>query len=524
NIYTEQGTPFLFTRKIPGTSLIWGSQGVAQGQDHYLQGKNGARFAGFVYGTYTGGEEYRPGRTKKKGEDGSILGGGNDSADALHPCEYEEYSALSYGYPLAPGRSVIIQSDSLQIDSVMDCTMLHVSISALNPDPVGLRSIALEPTTVVNAKLIPISPSRLSDIVGKTQAQVAITPINPLKDAEATLVIKDRTGRAWNVYYTYQAERLDKGRDSINFGVVTKDQSQMAAIIYINPLKRDVKVVDVKLASGLDGFTIVGSNPPVPVTLKPGGNITVTVKINPNIDNKLYQDSLKLVLGCVNIAIPLRAETVQPIITIPDINFGIMVQGEPARSMLIDICNNGRGFISFIPDTAAGASPDVLAWLDTNFHVSASALDSLNHARLGPNECFSLRVTFTPGRIGLYRTTARAWATTRQIRDTSVWMAEVKGPSSVDAEATGSGYRLDGALPNPSSGKAEIAYRLGASGTVDVTIYNAAGEQVALLADGQQSAGEHRLTWDVSSLPGGLYYCRIASGCWSASRPMIVAR
>ncbi|MEP7220371.1 MAG: hypothetical protein ABI876_15715, partial [Bacteroidota bacterium] len=432
NIYTEQGTPFLFTRKIPGTSLIWGSQGVAQGQDHYLQGKNGARFAGFVYGTYTGGEEYRPGHTKKKGDDVSLLGGGgeNDSADALHPCEYEEYNALSYGYPLAPQRRVLRPADSLKIDTVMECTALHVTITALNPSPVGLRSISLDPSSVINAKLVPINPDRLSDIIGKTKAQVDIVPINPLKDAQARLVVKDRTGKVWYIYYTYQAERLDMDKDSVNFGEVTKGQSLSTTITYTNPLNRDVLIKEMKLTSGLDGFTIVSTDPAVPTTLKPGQTIKVVVRVDPNIDNKLYQDSLKAVLGCVNIAIPLTAETVQPIITIGDADFGIMVEGDPVNWRPIDLCNNGRGFISFAPDTSPGASPDVLTWLDKNFNVPQSTLDSLKNMKLGPNECFHFFVSFDPSKSGLgpFQTVARAWANTRTIKDLSKWTATVTKP------------------------------------------------------------------------------------------------
>ncbi|MEO5929957.1 MAG: FlgD immunoglobulin-like domain containing protein [Candidatus Kapaibacterium sp.] len=93
-----------------------------------------------------------------------------------------------------------------------------------------------------------------------------------------------------------------------------------------------------------------------------------------------------------------------------------------------------------------------------------------------------------------------------------------------DAAASHAGYLLESIMPNPIVASADISYRLGASGSVNVTIHSAAGERVALLADGPQSAGEHRLTWDASSLPSGLYYCHITSGRWSVSRPMLVTR
>ncbi|MEO5929954.1 MAG: T9SS type A sorting domain-containing protein, partial [Candidatus Kapaibacterium sp.] len=528
NIYTEQGTPFLFMRKIPGTGLIWGSQSISAGQDHYLEGKNGARFSGFVYGLLAGSEQYKPGPGRnRKGDDGSILGGDREgSATALVPAQYEEYSALSYGYPLVPERRVLKDADILQIDTVMVCPKLHISIRALNPDPAGLRSISIDPSSVINAKLVPIDPASMADIIGKNHATVDIVPVNPLKDAVATIIIKDRTGKIWYIYYSYQAEYLDMDKDSVNFGEVTKGQSMTTTVTFTNPLPRDVKVYDMKLTSGRDGFTIVSTDPAPPVTLKPGETIKVVVRIDANIDNKLYEDSLKVMLGCVSIAIGFSAETVQPMITINDADFGFMVESDPVKAKQIDICNIGRGFIRFRPDTSNAASPDVLTWLERNFTVPQSTLDSLKSMQLGVNECFHFYVYFDPSKsgTGTFETVARAWATTRTIKDLSKWKAVVTGKSGVEDAASGSGYRLDEARPNPSSGKTEIRYRLGAPGLVNVAIYDAAGKLVAGLVDAARSAGEERVTWDASGVASGVYYCRIRSGSWSAARSIVVAR
>jgi hypothetical protein len=107
-IIRENGSTFLFNRRIPGTDLIWGSMSVSQGEDHWLMGKNGAKFWGFAYGVYGGGEEYRPGRARKRDDAPSTASGGDgDDANALHPCEYEEYNAVSYGYPFLSAGNVL---------------------------------------------------------------------------------------------------------------------------------------------------------------------------------------------------------------------------------------------------------------------------------------------------------------------------------------------------------------------------------------------------------------------------------
>lgn len=83
DVFQRNGSPFIFSRLIPGTDLVWGSMAVTPGEDNWLEGRNGARFAGFVYAALSNGghEEYRPGFT------GS-------------PAEYEEYLAIAWGYPL----------------------------------------------------------------------------------------------------------------------------------------------------------------------------------------------------------------------------------------------------------------------------------------------------------------------------------------------------------------------------------------------------------------------------------------
>jgi hypothetical protein len=437
DIVDESGRTFPFTRKIPGTDLIWGSQTVAAGVDHYLMAKNGKKFSGHVYGLYAGGEQYRPGRTKKKGDEVTIAGGDDSEIEnPLHPCEYEEYNALSYGYPLAPLRKVLRPADSLEIIEEMTCTEKTVHIRTLNQNPVGLRSIALDPTSVDNARLVPINPAKLSDVLGKTEVDLKIVPLNPLKNAKATLIIKDRTGKTWTVTYVYEAESLKVSVDSVDFKFVSFNGTADATVTYTNELDKDVVVKEVKFTSGFagaggDGFEVTSTEasgpaekPAKAVTLKKGETFKVNIRINAKTLNKEYMDSLKVILGCVEIAIPVRAETVEPLIMVNDLNFGTFIAGDPAKTMDLKVCNIGRGVVSFENLNA----DSVIEWNDGNFTIIRSEIDELKTKKLGPNECFTLHVTFTPKATGLYRTTARLFANTRKTKDTSAWTAVVTKP------------------------------------------------------------------------------------------------
>jgi IgGFc binding protein len=439
-IVRENGSTFLFNRRIPGTDLIWGSMSVSQGEDHWLLGKDGAKFWGFVYGIAEGGEEYRPGRAKKKDGPSTAGGGGKESPAPLHPCEYEEYNAVSYGYPLAPTRRVLKPADSLQIDTVLDCWTLTIKIRAINPNPVGLRSVTLDPTSVKNAKLTPVDPLRLSDIIGRSQIELKVEPIDPLKNAEATVIIKDRTGKIWQLYYKYEAEYVTMNPSTeVNYGQVTLGSTESRTVTITNPLTRPLEVKEIRLAVGTQGYVITSTTPdgparqpnPQAVTLQPGETITVDVAVTPMLENQEYVDTLKVILGCTRVPLPLITQTVKPIIYVGDLQFGTFVKDlDGPKTLPLEVCNIGGGELRFKHPTDNDPT-HLLEWLASmGYTVDPVEIAKLQTTVLKKNECFTLQVTFDPNTVpvGLYRVVARYWASTRETRDTSVWTAQVVRP------------------------------------------------------------------------------------------------
>lgn len=69
--------------------------------------------------------------------------------------------------------------------------------------------------------------------------------------------------------------------------------------------------------------------------------------------------------------------------------------------------------------------------------------------------------------------------------------------------------------PNPVKDEMTISYQLGKHDQVSCCIYDAAGNRIANLADGIQSAGAHSLRWDAGRLVPGIYFCELAAGSWS---------
>jgi endo-1,4-beta-xylanase len=65
--------------------------------------------------------------------------------------------------------------------------------------------------------------------------------------------------------------------------------------------------------------------------------------------------------------------------------------------------------------------------------------------------------------------------------------------------------------PNPFNPSTAISYQLSALSYVKLTVYDALGREVAILADGEMTAGLHTVTWNAKNAPSGIYVYRIVA-------------
>ncbi|HVZ40914.1 MAG TPA: PQQ-dependent sugar dehydrogenase [Candidatus Kapabacteria bacterium] len=96
--------------------------------------------------------------------------------------------------------------------------------------------------------------------------------------------------------------------------------------------------------------------------------------------------------------------------------------------------------------------------------------------------------------------------------------------SGVDAASRQDRTALIQIAPNPSGTATLIDYTLAADGPVLITLHDATGRLVRTLVDGQQSAGEHGVMLDATTLPSATYFCRLAAAGSVSTRPVVLTR
>jgi Secretion system C-terminal sorting domain len=100
------------------------------------------------------------------------------------------------------------------------------------------------------------------------------------------------------------------------------------------------------------------------------------------------------------------------------------------------------------------------------------------------------------------------------------------GVTSVEGEQNGvpQQYLLSQNYPNPFNPSTTVRYGLPQRSHVTITVFNALGQQVAILQDGEQEAGYHEVRFDGSSLSSGVYLYRLQAGDFVQSRKLLLLR
>ena len=78
--------------------------------------------------------------------------------------------------------------------------------------------------------------------------------------------------------------------------------------------------------------------------------------------------------------------------------------------------------------------------------------------------------------------------------------------------------------PNPFNPTTVISYELSKNGYVELKVYDALGREISTLANEYEIAGKHKVKFDGSQLPSGIYFYRLITGNNISVKKMILIR
>jgi len=85
-------------------------------------------------------------------------------------------------------------------------------------------------------------------------------------------------------------------------------------------------------------------------------------------------------------------------------------------------------------------------------------------------------------------------------------------------------YTLTQNYPNPFNPTTTINYSLPNETQVRIFIYNILGEKVTTLLDEIKMGGNHKISWDASSLPSGIYFYQLVTSEFTKAKKMVLLK
>jgi hypothetical protein len=82
-------------------------------------------------------------------------------------------------------------------------------------------------------------------------------------------------------------------------------------------------------------------------------------------------------------------------------------------------------------------------------------------------------------------------------------------------------FELLSNFPNPFNPSTQISYSILHASDVRLSVYDAAGREIAVLVDARQSAGLHQVTFNSKAFSSGIYFCRLQADGQMRMRKMV---
>ena len=86
------------------------------------------------------------------------------------------------------------------------------------------------------------------------------------------------------------------------------------------------------------------------------------------------------------------------------------------------------------------------------------------------------------------------------------------------------GYALYQNYPNPFNARTSIQFCLPSACNVRLEVFNPIGQRITTLLNSHKTVGYHRIDFDGSNLPSGIYYYKLQTDKFQESRKMVLVK
>ena len=94
----------------------------------------------------------------------------------------------------------------------------------------------------------------------------------------------------------------------------------------------------------------------------------------------------------------------------------------------------------------------------------------------------------------------------------------------IDVAGAPASFQLAQNYPNPFNPSTRIEYSVPKSGHVALKVYDLLGNEVATLVNGELERGSYSAVWNATNASSGVYFYRLTSGSFSATRKLMLLR
>jgi photosystem II stability/assembly factor-like uncharacterized protein len=85
-------------------------------------------------------------------------------------------------------------------------------------------------------------------------------------------------------------------------------------------------------------------------------------------------------------------------------------------------------------------------------------------------------------------------------------------------------YTLEQNYPNPFNPSTSISFSMPNAGLVRLSVYDALGREVEILANENRQPGNYEVTWDASGFNSGVYFYKLSAGEFTQTKKMILVK